>query len=95
MAEKFEKLAIRRLKGLSVYFEDDLYTLAVLMLKLNDARAAHEGSNSRGRPTVNGLAKRFAELVDVCYPDYDTVFAVVERHGLPLGATIEFDQDAS
>ncbi len=28
MAEKFEKLAIRRLKGLSVYFEDDLYTLA-------------------------------------------------------------------
>lgn len=94
MAEKFEKLAIRRLKGLSVYFEDDLYALAVLMLKLNDARSAREGSNSYTRPTVSGLAKRFAELVDACYPDYDTVFTVVERHGLPLGATIEFDQDA-
>jgi hypothetical protein len=86
-------LAVSRLKGISIYFEDDLYQLALLMLKLRAGRSAYEDSKSYAMPTVNGLAKRLAELVDQCYPDYDTVFAVIERHDLPLGTAIELDEN--
>ena len=91
MTLNVDKLPLTRLKGIRVYCEDDLHDLALLKLKLNDARAAYEGTNAISRPTVNGLAKTFAKLINPCYPDYGPVFAVVEEHGLPLGATVEFD----
>ena len=91
MTTTFEKLPLSRLKGISVCYEDDLHDLALLMLRLNDARAAYEGNTSISRPTVNGLAKTFAQLVNACYPDYEPVFAAVKKHDLPLGVAIEFD----
>jgi len=91
MTSSRDKLPLSKLKGIRVYCEDDLHDLALLMLKLKDARAAYEGTNAISRPTVNGLAKTFAQFINPCYPDYGPVFAVVEEHGLPLEATIEFD----
>jgi hypothetical protein len=79
-------LPVSSLKGIGVYYEDDLHDFALLMLKLKYARAAYEDTNLIPRPTVNGLAKKFAELIDVSYPDYGPVFAVIEKYDLPLGA---------
>jgi len=91
MTSRLRQLPLSKLKGLGVYCRDDLYDLASLMLKLNDARAAYEGSTTITRPTVNGLAKTFAELINPCNPDYGPVFAFVEECELPLRASIEFD----
>lgn len=91
MTTTLDILPLSKLKGISVYCEDDLHDLATIMLKLNDARAAYEGSMSISRPTVNGLVKIFAQLINACHPDYGPVFAAVEKHDLPLGVPIEFD----
>lgn len=87
-----EKVPLSRLKGIAVYVQDDLYNLARIKLELNDARAKYEGSTAIARPTINGLAKLFAGFIDACTPDYDYVFAVIQRHKLPLTATIDFDE---
>ncbi len=83
------------LKGIGGYYEDDLHDFALLMLKLKlklkYARAAYEETNLIPGPTVNGLAKKFAELIDVSYPDHGPVFAIIEKYDLPLGATLDLD----
>jgi len=89
--EARQTLPLSALKGITVYAPDDLHDMAKLKLLFNDARAKHDGSNCVSRPTVNGLAKVFAEFIDVCRPDYDHVFKVIAENGLPLGATIGFD----
>jgi hypothetical protein len=86
-----QTLRLSALKGITVYAPDDLHDVAKLQLKLSDARATHDGSTSISRPTVNGLAKLFAEFINVCRPDYDHVFKAIADEGLALGATIEFD----
>lgn len=92
MAKSFKKLPLSKLKGIGVYYEDDLYELALLTLKLYDAREAYIGSNTTVRPTVYGLARRFAEMINQTNPDCAPVFAVIEKHKLPLRASIEFDE---
>jgi len=91
--DKSRVLPLSKLKGIRVYFPNDLHAVALLVMKLNDARAKHIGSKAVTRPTVNGLAKVFAQLIDACNPDYETVFNVIEQHGLPLGAAVEFDKN--
>jgi hypothetical protein len=86
-------LPLSELKGIQVYFPNDLHTLAELMIRLSDARAKHVGSKAISRPTVNGLAKTFAQLIDACNPDYQTVFDVIEQQGLPLGVAVELDEN--
>jgi len=86
-----QTLPLSALKGITIYQPHDLHDVANLKLQLNDARARHEGSTSISRPTVNGLARLFAEFLDVCRPDYEHVFRVIAENGLSLGATIEFD----
>ena len=91
MPHRSDVVPVSRLKGASVYYENDLYEFALLKLTLNDARARHDRSTAISRPTVNGLAKLFAQFIDACYPDYDIVSAVIEELGFPLGATVRFD----
>ncbi len=88
-----DKLPLSKLKGINVYAENDLYETALLMLRLCDAKAKYDSSKTKSRPTVNGLGKQFALFIDVLHPDYDTVFSVIEKHNLPLNATIEFDDE--
>ena len=86
-----DRILLSKLKGINIYIENDFYEMALLMLKLTDAKAKHNKSNIISRPTVNGLGKKFAQFIDSIYPDYDTVFSVIKEHKIPLGATIEFD----
>lgn len=87
-----DRLPVSKLKGINIYTDNDLYDVAVLMLKLIDAKARLERSNSKSRPTVNGFAKQFAQFIDNLYPDDNKVFMAIKEHKLPLGAVIDFDE---
>ena len=91
MTPRAKPVPVSKLKGVQVYYENDLHDFAVLKLKLNDARARHDQSGTVSRPTVYGLARLFAGFIDRCHPDYDIVFSVIEDHGFPLDATVRFD----
>ena len=82
-----------RLEGVSVYFEDDLYELASLALRLYDARDRCEGGGVKSRPTVYGLVKTLASLVDPVNPDDERVLAALEDRRLHMRASVEFDAD--
>ena len=85
---KRTKIGVRSLKSLKVLFEGDIYELACLLLKAYNAK--EQGTNSRSRPTVHGLATRYSMLTDI---SRDAIIEVFNRHGLPLGATVESDED--
>ncbi len=83
-----EKIGVRKLKNIGVFYEGDLYDLACLLLKAYDAK--DKGTNTKSRHTVYGLARDYAYLVRV---NDNHVLAVIQDHDLPLGATVEFDED--
>jgi hypothetical protein len=85
---KRTKIGLRSLKSVKVLFEGDIYDVACLLLKAYDAK--DQGTNSHSRPTVYGLATRYSMLIDL---GTDAIVAVFNRHGLPLGATVEWDED--
>ena len=93
MRKKFDKIPLSKLKGINVYYDNDLYDAANLILKLKDSRQKHDGSNIKSRPTVNGLVRTFANLIDPLYPEEDTVLSVIKKFSLPLNAAIEYDED--
>jgi hypothetical protein len=85
-----EKIGASSLKNINVLYKGDIYDLACLPLKVNDAK--DKGTNSKSRHTINGLAKSYSMLADV---DLKRVMAVMTRKGLPLSAVVEYDADAS
>lgn len=91
--ERIDAIPLSKLKGIKVYYEDDLYYVAFLILRLRDARAKHESSNTRSRPIINGLVRDFASLIDPTMPDEETVFSAIEKCKFPLNVGIEFDED--
>ena len=85
-----EKIGVSSLKSISVLYEGDIYDLACLLLKVNDAK--DRGTSSKSRHTINGLAKSYSMLADV---DLKQVMLIVARHDLPLGAIVEYDDAVS
>jgi hypothetical protein len=83
-----DKIAVSSLRNISVLYEGDIYDLACLLLKVNDAK--DKGTHRKSRHTVNGLVKKYSTLANV---DFDQVMAVIVRNDLPLGATVEYDED--
>jgi hypothetical protein len=83
-----EKIGITALKGVSFLFEDDIYDLAHWLLKMNGAK--DKGTNCRSRHTVYGLTAVYSMVADV---SRDEIVNILESHGLPLGATVEYDND--
>ena len=84
-----EIIGVSSLKNIRVLYEGDIYDLACLLLKVNDAK--DRGTNNKSRHTINGLAKSYSMLADV---DLNRVMAVMTRNDLPLGAVMEYDADA-
>jgi hypothetical protein len=83
-----KKIGITALKGINILFDDDIYELAYWLLKMNDAK--NRGTNTRSRHTVYGVAGIYAMQVRL---DRDDIVHLLESHGLPSGATIEYDDD--
>ena len=85
-----KKIGVTALKGISVLYKDDIYDLACLLLKMNDAK--DRGTNSRSRHTVYGLASTYSMIANM---SHDAIINIFESHGLPLGATVEHDHDVA
>ncbi len=85
-----DKIGVKTLKGVCVLYEGDIYDLACLLLKVDDAK--DRGTNRRSRYTVYGLATTYSMITSV---NRDKIIAILEGHGLPLGATVEHDEDMS
>ena len=83
-----EKIGVSELKEVGILYEGDVYDLACLLLKINDAR--DKGTNRKSRHTVKGVAGKYAMLTNI---SHNKVEAVFERHSLPFGATVEHDED--
>ena len=83
-----EKIGVSSLRNICVLYYGDIYELACLLLKVNDAK--DRGTNSKSRHTITGLAKSYSMLTDV---DLNRVMTVIMRSGLPLGAVVEHDAD--
>jgi hypothetical protein len=79
-------ISVETLRPASVLYDGDVYDLAVLLLKLYDARVGQTGYKSR--PTVHGLASAYARLMTD--PSVQQVEAVLRECGLPLGAVVEW-----
>ena len=82
------KIRVSALKEIGVLYTGDVYDLACLILKVYDVK--DKGTDSISRHTVRGLFSDFAMLAQL---DFTQVIAVAVKHGLPLGATIEHDDD--
>lgn len=83
-----DKIRVSELKNVHILCKGDVYDLACLLLKLNDAK--DKGTNAKSRHTVKGLAAKFAMLSGI---DYDEIEKALLQYDLPFGATIEHDKD--
>ncbi len=83
-----EKIGVSTLKDVKVLYKGDIYDLACLLLKVDDAR--DKGTGNRSRYTVHGLATSYSLLTRI---DRDAILKLFERYKLPLGATVEHDKD--
>lgn len=83
-----EKIGVNTLKRVNVLYEGDIYDLACLLLKVNDAK--DKGTNSRSRHTVRGLATKYALITHLSPEKILTIF---KTYDLPLGAMVEYDKD--
>jgi len=62
--------------------------LACFLLKVDDAKVL--GPGCRSRHTPNGIARKYAMITDV---DQDEIIELLKRHGLPMNAAVEHDED--
>lgn len=87
LARQFLQMGRTRARRYANPYEGDLYDLAVLLLKLYDAKAERDGQ--RGRPTVHGVSSAYARLMI----EFSTeqVEARIKEHDLPLGAVVDWE----
>jgi hypothetical protein len=83
-----DKIRVSDLKNVSILYKGDIYDLARLLLKIDDAK--DKGTNSRSRYTIQGLAANFAMLSRM---NFAKVEKILLQYDLPFGATIEHDKD--
>lgn len=75
---------IEKLKGIKIFYENDIYEYAKVVIKIKDAYVDFQESQGKvvgiGRPTIRGLASRFALTVDNYFPE-DYVLKILKQHG--------------
>ena len=92
MSER-KRLYLSQLRGIQILWPGDIYAFGEIVLRCYDARdvrvnALGRGGVQKSRPTLNGLAGYFAAIADM--PEHQ-IAAEFKKHGLDLGATVEFD----
>ncbi len=88
-----ERIKASALIGISVLYENDLYELACLMVKIHRAQDAEANRKSRGtrqesRSTLLGLAAKYAYLTNI---SLSVIKDTIKQAGLSLGTTFEDD----
>ena len=85
-----EKIGINALKSVNVLYKGDIYDLACLLLKVSQAK--DKGTNSKSRYTIHGLATTYSLITHL---RREEIIAIFENYALPLGATVEYEEDIS
>lgn len=91
-----EKVSASRLRGISIYAEDDLYDFArlfVRVLKAKDTAEAGNGVFNRSYMTVHGLIGAFAGVVTSIEPIQERVEEAVATAGVSLDAVVVPDEE--
>ena len=81
---------LSRLRGIKILYEDDLYELANIVLKIMAAIDKLSEGGIMSRPTINGLAKHYCFLCNGKI-DSERIVEIIVKHGLDIGDVIEFD----
>jgi hypothetical protein len=84
-----ERIGVGALKDTEVLYKGDIYDLACLLPRVHDD-VKDRGTKCRSRQTVHGLATTYSMIADV---KQNRILEIFERHSLPLGATVEYDED--
>ena len=84
-------VAVSRLRGITILYENDLYELANIVLKITSAADKLSGIGIMSTPTINGLAKQYSFLSSGKI-DSERISESIVKHGLDLGDIIEFDR---
>lgn len=95
MANVREQISVEALKSVRVLYKGDIYELAQLLLKVNDERdkaSKRHNVPTISRHTVHGLAAAYSYLARV---EFNQIIGVFEKHGLPLGASVEPAHDVA
>ena len=77
-------------EGIAILYQDDLHDLGQFVLKAFDARWA--GTGSKARPTLHGLARIYALILNCDSKRFDET---IEALGLPLAAMVDDGHHAS
>lgn len=80
------RIGVSSLKGVQFLYDNDLYELASLIIRLNKAK--NKGTNMITLQTVYGLAHVYGIIAGV---SCDKVESIMNASGLPLGAVIVDD----
>jgi hypothetical protein len=83
-----DPIRVSELKNIRILYKGDIFDLARLLLKINDAK--DKGTNTRSRHTVKGLATDFAMLSGLTIGDVEKMLL---QYDLPFGAIVEHDKD--
>lgn len=92
-----EKVSVARLRGITIFAEDDLYDFAQLWLRVNRTREViDESSNSRSKcyVTIHGLVGDFTRSMSSWKPETDRAEAIVRRAGIDLGDLLVEEHEA-
>lgn len=83
------RVGLSKLRRVAILFAGDFHELASFILQAYAAQDRATGAESR--PTVHGIASAYARLViDL---SLEAIEDTVKRHGIDLGAVVEFDDN--
>ncbi len=83
-----DKIRVSELKNVCILYKGDIYDLARLLLKIDDAK--DKGTDTSTRQTINGVARDFTMLSGM---NFEKVEKILEQYDLPFGTTVEYDKD--
>jgi hypothetical protein len=78
-----QKIDPASLKGIAIFFDNDLYDLGKFVLRAFDARWG--GTGSKARSTLYGLAGICGRILNCPSGPFEEA---IRAHGLPLGAAV-------
>ena len=87
-----EYLDIEQLKGIKILYENDFYEYAKVVIKIMNAYGDFQKQQGKivgkARPTVYGLARKFANTADIYFSD-QYVLDILEKQGLSGGEVLD------
>lgn len=91
--ERIPPIRLEELKGISIYYKDDFWEVANTVLKLFKGKSKKDKEEGIRRPTINGLVRKFSDLVDPGNPNRKIVEKKIREREFNFEATVYFDDE--